>query len=134
MRAVTRNYEFCYCDLRAPLSPSKQPGPVSTLTYSSRSSLIGTALVQYSNCKVFYTQQGHCYRHNACHTPPKQGWYAVHSTPSRLLSARSVPCGWAYKPMGIDSKGLSSCLLPRHPKCLCQPPLVVTWARGCWGA
>ena len=37
-------------------------------------------------------------------TPPEPGWCAVHSTPSRLLSARSVPCGQAYRPVGIDCK------------------------------
>jgi len=30
---------------------------------------------------------------------------AVHSTPPRLLSARSVPCRQAYRPVGIDCKG-----------------------------
>ena len=38
-------------------------------------------------------------------TPPDPGWCAVHSTPSRLLSARSVPCRQAYRPVGIDCKG-----------------------------
>jgi len=35
----------------------------------SRSSSAGSTLVESSNWKVFYTQQGHCDRHNASHTP-----------------------------------------------------------------
>ena len=44
----------------------------------------------------------------------------VYSTLSKLLSARSVPCGWAYRPVEIDCKGqcLSACLPPRHPNSL----------------
>ena len=38
-------------------------------------------------------------------TPLEPGWFAVHSTPSRFLSARSVPCGRAYRSVGIDCKG-----------------------------
>ena len=38
----------------------------------------------------------------ALHLEP--GWCAVHSILSRLFSARSVPCGWAYRPVWIDCK------------------------------
>ena len=37
--------------------------------------------------------------------PLKPGWCAVHSTLSRLLSARSVPNGWDYRPVRIDCEG-----------------------------
>jgi len=73
----------------APLSPFKQPVMVSSSGLSSA----GSALVESSNCKVFCTQQGHCDRHIVCHIPETgQNGSAVHSTPSRLLSARLVHC------------------------------------------
>ena len=49
-------------------------------------------------------------------TPLGPGWCAVHSTPSRLLSARLVPSGQAYsRPVGIDCKGTM-------PYCLSATP------------
>ena len=52
------------------------------------------------------------------------------STPSKLLSARSVPCGRAYRPVGIDcikAQCLSACLPPRHPNS--QLPTKGGWPR-----
>ena len=51
----------------------------------SRSSSAGSTLVESSNWKVFYTQQGQTADIMPA-TPPEPGWFAVHSTPSRLLS------------------------------------------------
>ena len=74
----------------APLSPSKQP---CIMVSSSGLSSAGSALVESSNCKVFCTHQRHCDRHIVCHIPGTgQNGSAVHSTPSRLLSARLVHC------------------------------------------
>ena len=42
-----------------------------------RSSSAGSTLVESSNCKDFYTQQGHCDRYNACHTP-EPGYIPLH--------------------------------------------------------
>jgi len=53
--------------------------------YSSGSSLAGPTLVESSNCKVSYTQQG-IVTDIMPATPPEQGLIVVHSTPSRLLS------------------------------------------------
>ena len=73
----------------APLSPSKQPVMVSSSGLSSAAS----ALFESSSCKVFCTQQRHCDGHIVGHTPGAcQNGSAVHSTPSRLLSARLVHC------------------------------------------
>ena len=49
--------------------------------YSAGSSSASHALVENSNCKVFYTQQGHCDWHNVCHTPgARMVSSAFHST------------------------------------------------------
>jgi len=41
----------------------------------------------HSNCKIFYTQQGHCDRHSACHAPGAKmalAWFPGPTSP--LLS------------------------------------------------
>jgi len=78
--------------LRAPLSPSKQSGPLSTLTYIAAGHP-QQALLWWERDIVTDIMSV---------TPLESGWCAVHSTPSRLLWARSVPCGWAYRPVRID--------------------------------
>ena len=68
--------------------------------------LIRLHSVESGNGKVFHfhTQQGHCDRHNACHTPGvRMACNAFHSI--KAVSARSATCGWAYRPVGINSKG-----------------------------
>jgi len=84
--------------LRATLSPFQTAWTsFNPYLYSGGSSSTGSSLAESSKCNVFYTEQEHCDR--------RTGWCAVHSTSSRLLSARSVPCGRAYRPVGIDCKG-----------------------------
>jgi len=79
-----------YSQIGAPLSPSKQP---SCNGFSSGLSSASSAPVESSNCKVFCSQQGHCDRYIVCHIPGAgQNGSAVHSTPSRPLSAQLVHC------------------------------------------
>ena len=85
----------------APLSPSKQPVMVSSSGLSSP----GSALVESSNCKIFCSQQGHCDRYIVCHIPgASQNGSTVHSTPSRLLSARLVPCYCLINTLQLHSR------------------------------
>ena len=73
-----------------PLSPSNS---LKWFLAASGLSSAGSTLVESSNCKVICTQQRHCDRHIVCHIPGAgQNGSAVHSTPSRLLSARLVHC------------------------------------------
>jgi len=89
--------------------------------YSGESSPAGLALVENSNCKVFYILNRGIVTDTMSVMPLEPGWCAVHSTPSRLLSARSVPCGWAYRPVRIDCQGkndLAPVCPPRYPNSL----------------
>jgi len=85
----------------APLSPSKQPVIVSSNGLSSA----GSALVESSNCKIFCSQQGHCDRYIVCHIPGAgQNGSAVHSTPSRRLSAQLVHCYCLINTLQLHSR------------------------------
>jgi len=84
--------------LRAPLSPCKQPGPNSTfILYSDGSSSAGPALLESS--KVFYTQQGHYDIQCLPYPQSQDGVQCV-----ALHQGWSVPCGWAYRPVGLTVK------------------------------
>jgi len=50
-------------------------------------------------------------------TPLEHGAYAMHPTPSSLLSARSVPCG-RHTGLTVKAQCLSNCLPPRYPNSL----------------
>jgi len=67
------------------------------------SSLAGSALVESSNvnCRIFYSQQGHCADVMPVRAP-EPGWCAVHSTPSRLCQC---PVD-GLRPLGIGCEGL----------------------------
>jgi len=87
------------------LSLYEQPEQVFTFIciYSSWLSSAGSALVESGNCKIFVLNGG-ILTDVMSALPMEPGWCAVHSILSRLLSARSVPCGWAYRPVWIDCK------------------------------
>jgi len=92
--------------LRAPLSPLQTAWTgFDPNLYNGGSSSAGPALVEIAIARFFYTQQG-IVTDTMSATLLEPGWFAVHSTPPRLLSARSVPCGRAYRPVGIDCKGI----------------------------
>ena len=102
--------------LRAPLSPLQTAWTSFNpyLIYSSGSFSAGPALVE--NSKVFILNRD-IVTNTMSAIPPEPGWCAVHSTPPRLLSARLVPCGWAYRPT-VKVQCLSTCLPPKHPNSL----------------
>ena len=85
--------------LRAPLSPSKQP------VFTSRLQLWWKAATTRSITlnRVIMTDMMPA-------KPTEPGWCAVHSTSSRLLTARSVPCAsdGLNRPVGIDCKRYNS--------------------------
>ena len=72
-------YSTCQClfsntsqkaQLRAPLSPLQTAWTCfDPCLYSGGSSFSRPCSGGKSNCKIFYTQQGHCDWHNVCHTP-----------------------------------------------------------------
>jgi len=68
---------------------------------SGRSSSADSALVEGSNRKVFYTQQGHCDRHNACHTPRAR----MMCSASHSIKAVISQVGALWTAYGIDCKG-----------------------------
>ena len=91
--------------LRAPLSPLQTAWTgFDPNLYSSGSSSAGPTLVEIATARSFILNRG-IVTDTMTATPLEPGWWAVHSTPLRLLSARSVPCGRAYRPVGIDCKG-----------------------------
>ena len=99
---------------KSSLSPCKQPGPVSTLICIAVGHHQQAPLWwKVATARSLLYSTGHCDRSHSL----EPGWCAVHSTPSKLLSARSVPCGRAYRPVGIDCKGTSSCHFPPE-RCL----------------
>jgi len=91
--------------LRAPLSPLQTAWTgFDHYLYSSESSSVGPALVEIATARSFILNRG-IVTDTMSATPLEPGWWAVHSTPARLLSARFGPCGRACRPVGIDCKG-----------------------------
>jgi len=92
--------------LRVPLSPLQTAWTgFDPNLYSSGSSSADPALVEIATARSDILNRG-IVTDTMSATPLEPGWWAVHSTPPRLLPARLVPCGWAYRPVGIDCKGI----------------------------
>jgi len=72
--------------------------------FSSGSSSAGPTLVEIATARTFILNRDIATDIMSA-TSLEPGWCVVHSTPPRLLSARSVPFGRACKPVGIDCKG-----------------------------
>ena len=87
--------------LRALLSPLQTDWTgFDPYLYSIGSSSAGPALVEIATARSFILNRS-IVTDAMSATPLESGWSAFHST-KVLLSARSVPCGPACRPVGID--------------------------------
>jgi len=92
---------------------SSSPILQTAYLYGGGSSSAGSTLVESSNCEVFNTQQG-IMIDNACHTPRvRMVCSAFHSI--KVVSARLVPCEWAYRPVRINGTFLAPICHPGTP-------------------
>ena len=107
--------------LRAPLSPYKQPGPVWTLiNISSGSSSSGPALVEIATARSFILNGG-IVADTVSATPPgaRMVSSAFHSTKA-FVSQVGAPADGLAGLWGLTVKAqcLSACLPPKHPNSL----------------